>query len=725
MSGLGFFNNPASVAVIGASTDPEKIGGRPIRYLQEFGYAGAIYPINPHRAEVQGLPAYPQLDDLPAVPEVAIIAVSGANAVAQVVRCATLGVKGCVIMASGFGETGDEPGLGWQREMLDAAARTGMRIVGPNSQGLANFATGSVLSFSTLFTEQPPEDGAIAIVSQSGALCSVPYGLLREAGYGVRYAHATGNDIDVTAAELAAEVVSDPEVRLLLIYMEDITDLDSLAIMARKALDRGIPVIALKGGRSEAGQKAAASHTGALATEESVVDAFLEKHGIWRARSTRDLVAAVGLYLRPGIPKGERLAIVSNSGAICVLAADAAEEEGLSLSELSGTSRAELGATLPSFASVENPIDVTAALLTDSSLFGKVFPILGRDDAVDACLVGIPVAGRGYDVDRFANDIAAFEAEAGLPVVMAVPQANIAGVFRARGIVVFADESEAVHALAQYLRHHRLMAWAKTQPRTSKPDPSDGDPRIRFSAGRSVLNEFQSLRLLQNIGVPAVEHMLVLHPDEVTAAIEQLGGGPVVIKGCSSEATHKSELGLVRIGVALSDATGVVKEMFAIMNREGIASEGVIIARMVRGVHEGMLGARFDPMFGPVVVIGAGGIHVEAMPDVQLLLPPFSVDEAIRAIHRLRIAAVLGGVRGAPPVDLSAWAQAAVAVGDAMLDEELAIHELDVNPLMLLPLGGPVQPAVCAVDAVVIRGSGVPGRAAMGSGAESVLRPPR
>ncbi|MCS5722849.1 acetate--CoA ligase family protein [Herbiconiux sp. CPCC 203407] len=697
MSGLRFFHDPASVAIIGASSDPEKIGGRPIRYLAENGYAGAVYPVNPQRTEIQGLEAYPSLDALPTVPEVAIVAVSGANAVAQVVRCAELGVKGCVIMASGFGETGDEQGLAWQREMLDAAARTGMRIVGPNSQGLATFSTGAVLSFSTLFTEQQPEDGAVAVVSQSGALCSVPYGLLREAGIGVRYAHATGNDIDVTAAEFAAEVVADPEVRLLLLYLEDISDLDSLAEVARTALARGVPVVALKGGRSEAGQKAAASHTGALATEEGVVDAFLAKHGIWRARSTRDLVAAAELYLRPRTPQGERLAIVSNSGAICVLAADAAAEEGLALAELTDTTRAALEAALPAFASVENPIDVTAALLTDSSLFGKVLPVLGDDGGVDACVVGIPVAGRGYDVDRFADDVARFEATSGLPVVMAVPQSAIARVFRDRGIVVFADESEAVRALAQYLRHHALMAAARS--RALAPRAADR----RLAEARTALNESEGLEFLARIGVPAVEHVLVRSPAEARAAIDRLGGGRVVIKGCSSEATHKSELGLVRVGVQAEDAEQVVAEMIATLAREGLADEGVIVARLVKGVHEAMLGARFDPVFGPVVLLGAGGIHVEALPDVQLLLPPFSEQDALDAIGRLRLSAVLAGVRGAPPVDLGAWATAAVALGEAMLDPDLAVHELDVNPLMLLPLGGDVQPAVRAVDAVVVR----------------------
>ncbi|MDX2376117.1 acetate--CoA ligase family protein [Microbacterium sp. LRZ72] len=698
MSSLSFFHSPRSVAVIGASNDPDKIGGRPIRYMRECGYDGEIYPINPSRDNVQGIEAYASIDRLPVVPDVAIVAVSGTNAVAQVVRCAELGVKGCLIMASGFGETGEEQGAAWQREMLDAASRTGMRIIGPNSQGLANFATGAVLSFSTLFTEQPPEDGPVAIVSQSGALCSVPYGLLRDAGIGVRYAHGTGNDIDVSAAELAAEVVTDPDVKLLLLYFEDIKDPNALVKMARTALDRDIPVIALMGGRSEDGQRAAASHTGALASEQRVVDSFFEKHGIWRARSTRDLVSAVEFYLRPVKPVGDELAIVSNSGAICVLAADAADAHRLPLAKFSHATRSELTQALPAFASVNNPIDVTAALLTDSSLFGRVLPVLGRDPSTNACLIGIPVSGRGYDVDRFAADATEFEKHSKIPLVLVVPQDRIAQVFRDHGLVVFSDESEAVRALAQYLKHHTLIQQARARALGPLVRPT-------LSAVRGTLNEAESLGLLREIGIPVVEHALVTSADEVAGAIERLGGVPVVIKGCSSDVTHKSELGLVKVGVStVADAERVVADMFTVMEREGIANEGAIIARMVKGIHEGMLGAHLDPSFGPVVMVGAGGTYIEALPDAEVLLPPFSLEDAMRAIGRLRIAALLGGVRGEAAVDIAAWAAAAVDLGDAIIQERFQISELDVNPLMLLAADGAIQPTVQAVDAVVVKG---------------------
>ena len=690
---VSVFHHPASVAIIGASNDPEKIGGRPIRYMREAGFQGEIYPVNPTRDEVQGLRSYPSVEALPKVPDVAIIAVAGARAVEQVIACAQLGVSGCIVMASGFGETGDAEGLEAQERMLAAARETGMRIVGPNTQGLANFANGAVLSFSTLFTEQQPLDGPVAIVSQSGAMSSVAYGMLREAGIGVRYAHGTGNDIDVTTSEIAADIVDDPDIRLLLLYLEDLKDPDALAAKARA---RNLPVIALKGGRSEAGQRAAASHTGALANEERVVEAFLEKHGIWRVSSTRDLVAAAELYLRPGSPQGNQIAIVSNSGAVCVLTADAADDTGLELARFTPGTRGALAEVLPAFAAIDNPIDVTAALLTDSSLFGRVLPIVGADPSVQACVIGIPVSGRGYDVDRFAADIHAFELASGMPVVMVVPQTNIAEIFRERGLVVFADEVAAVRALAQYLQHHQLIARAAAArhvPQAGRNAPTDG----------RTLNEAQSFEVLASLGLPVVKHVLVHDGAEVAAALERLGDEPVVVKGCTSDVTHKSELGLVRVGVhGAAEVAAAVDEMFAIMRREGLRNEGALISKMVKGVHEGMLGAHIDPVFGPVIVIGAGGIFVEAMPDARVLIPPFSREDALRAISSLRISAVLSGVRGKPPVDVTAWAEAAVRLGDAMTAPGSAIVSLDVNPLMLLEHGGAVRPAAQAVDAVVI-----------------------
>jgi acyl-CoA synthetase (NDP forming) len=385
--------DPASVALIGASDNPNKIGGRPLDYLRRFGFKGAVHPINPKRSEVQGVKAVPRLADLDRAPDVAIIAVPGQDAVQALEECGALGVKVAVMMSSGFGETGPE-GKAAERAMVACARAHGMRMVGPNTQGLANFGTGAVLSFSSMFLEELPQDGPVGVVSQSGAMSVIPYGLLRSRGIGVRHAHATGNDADVTVCEFAAAVASDPDLKLLLLYLESIPDPEHLAEAAAIARSRNLPIVALKGGRSAAGQATARSHTGALANEDRVVDAFLEQHGIWRAKDSVDLVKAAELYLNGWKPEGRRLVVISNSGATCVLAADAATETGMEIPRLGDGTQAELRGILPGFAATPNPVDITAALLTNSGLFSQILPVIARDPAADAFLVGVPVAGK-------------------------------------------------------------------------------------------------------------------------------------------------------------------------------------------------------------------------------------------------------------------------------------------------------------------------------------------
>jgi len=284
--------SPRSVAIVGASENPNKIGGRPLLFLSRFGFQGQVYPINPRRSEAQGFKTYPDLKSVPEVPDVVLIVVPGDLALQAVEEGARAGAKVAIVMASGFGETASVEAQAQQQRMKQIADESGMRIIGPNSQGLANFASGAVLSFSTMFLEAPPQDGPVAIVSQSGGMSVVPYGLLRNRGIGVRHVHATGNDCDVSVGELASVLAEDPDLKLLLLYLETIRDADAVAQMAQTARSRGLPVIALKSGRTAAGQEAARSHTGALANEDRVVDAFFEQHGIWRAQNMSELVDA-------------------------------------------------------------------------------------------------------------------------------------------------------------------------------------------------------------------------------------------------------------------------------------------------------------------------------------------------------------------------------------------------------------------------------------------------
>jgi acyl-CoA synthetase (NDP forming) len=661
--------DPASIAIVGASDNPHKVGGRPLLYLKRYGYRGAVYPVNPARSEVQGMRAFPRIVDLPQSPELAIVAVAGDEAVLAVEACAARGTKVAVVMTSGFGETG-EAGLAKQNRMLAAAKRAGMRLIGPNCQGLANFATGTVANFSTIFHELEGLDGPVAIVSQSGANSQAIYQLLRDKGLGVRHVHATGNEADVTVADVAAAVVEDPGVRLLLLYMEAIKDPQALAAAAEAARLRDVPIVALKAGRTASGQKAASSHTGALATEDRVVDAFFERHAIWRAGDPHELVAGAELYARGHRPRGRQLVFVSNSGASCVMAADYAEQRGIALARVPAQRLREV---LPAFAAVENPIDVTGALLGNPKLFADVLPIVGAESDAELLAVALPVAGTGYDVDAFAHDVAAFEARYGRTAAVAAPQASVRAPFRQAGIATFAREREAMDALLQVADHAALLRRGAVPP-----------PRVFPRVDYRTLDEAASLRLLASAGIPVAEHRLCRHEDELAEAVRALGT-PIVLKGCSRDIPHKSEAGLVALDVQQPAAE--FHRLRARIGELGARFDGVIVARKAPKSRELALGARLDPRFGPVVMVGDGGIYLEALKDYRLLLPPFDESDVIERLHALRIAPLLRGVRGEPACDLAAFARMAVSLGEAMLRWGGRVGAVDANPVAVFQTG--------------------------------------
>lgn len=672
--------NPRSVAIVGASDNPHKVGGRPILFMKKYGYRGKVFPVNPARAEVQGYQAYPDLGSLPEVPEMAIVALAGEGTVQAVEQCARMGVKIAVIMASGFGETG-AAGRKIQDAMLAQARAAGMRIVGPNSQGLANFGSGAIANFSTIFNDLPNIAGAAAIVSQSGALSQLIYGLLRQRGIGVRHCHATGNEADISVAELAVEVARDAEVKLLLLYLETVNDPDKLAEAAAVARGRDLPLLVLKSGRTLSGQRAASSHTGAMATEDRVVDAFLRHHGIWRASDPHDLVNAAELYLKGWRPQGRKLVAVSNSGATCVMAADMAEEFELPLAVLADATRGELNAVLPGFATTTNPIDITGALLTDSSLFGKILGIVGKDAGADLFFAGIPIAGTGYDVDAFARDAANFIATTGKPLALAVPQDDVAAPFLKLGVPVFDSDRLALRALDQLAAHTALM---RRQRKVGAAAPV----QLSLRAGaRAFLNEADSLALLAANGIPVTPQRLCRSVAEAREALRALGGA-VAVKACSAEVPHKSEFGLVALNLASEDEVGAAFDaQWRKLAQMNVARDGIIVAAMVKGQRELALGARVDARFGAVVMIGDGGKYVEALQDFALLIPPFDTDEVIEALGRLHIAPVLHGVRGEPPLDLQALAAIAVRLGEIMQAGQGRIASIDLNPVMVRAKG--------------------------------------
>jgi acyl-CoA synthetase (NDP forming) len=683
--------NPASVAIIGASDNPNKVGGRPVLYLSRFGFNGRVYPINPARDVVQGFRSYADLASLPEAPELAIIATPGESVAQAVDDCAARGVKVAIIMSSGYGETTDPHAIAAEKAMVVRARASGMRLVGPNCQGLANFGTGTIASFSTMFVETEPQDGPVAIISQSGMMSTVPYGLLRARGIGVRHSHATGNESDVSLPELAIAVLQDPAVKLLLLYIESIRNPHLLADAAALARERNVPIVAVKTGRTPRGQMAARTHTGALANEDRTVDAFFARHGIWRVDDIHELVSATELYLKGWRPAGRSLVVVSNSGASCVLAADAAHGLGLELATLSPKTIERLAAQLPSFATATNPIDTTAALLTDSRLFGRILTVLEEETTVDLFLVAIPVAGTGYDVPMFARDAAAFLSHTGKAVAVAAPQESVAAEFRAAGVPAFANQTEALAALAQVAGHAELMRRTVPAVRSAR---STSIP----AGDTQFLDEATSLGFLRAEGLPGVAFRLCRTVAEAQDAARHFAA-PVAVKACASAVPHKSEHGLVALDVR-GDADVAATFLRLKDTLETMRVDGqVLIAPMVKGAREVMLGVRIDPQFGPVVMVGDGGKYVEIINDVQLLIPPIAIDEARAAIRRLRIGPLFSGVRGEPPLDLAALSGVVVRLGELALASGDDLASIDLNPVLV----GVEGEGVVIVDALVER----------------------
>ncbi|MGT2455552.1 acetate--CoA ligase family protein [Cupriavidus basilensis] len=666
---------PKSVAIIGASDNPDKVGGRPVDYLRRFGYAGNIYPVNPARSVVQGLPCYPNVASLPEAPDLAIVAVAGAAVATAVRTCAARGVRTAIILSSGFGETGED-GLQQQAELAQVAARAGMRLVGPNSQGLANFSNGAVANFSTMFTQLAPQDGPVAIVSQSGATSAALYTLLRERGVGVRYVLATGNEADTTVSELAQVVTEDPAIKLIVLYVESLQDPDVLAAAAAQARRKGIPIIMLKAGRSASGMAAAQSHTGALVNEDGVVDAFLHRHAIWRVADPASIVNVAELYLKGVRPLGRELVVVSNSGSSCVMCADMADELDLPLGELASSTRERIKEALASFATCTNPIDLTTALLGNSGALGGVLRALADDPVGDLYLISLPVAGAGYDLERLAEDTAAFEAATGKTVVVTATLASALAPFRRRGLVTFTSERQALLALDQASRHFALM-------HAVPPAAPDGEDIVLPEGAAPFLSEADSLAVATSAGLPVAEYRVCHNVGEALAAWRQLGGA-VAVKACSEGLPHKSEYGLVFLNADSEDAVrGAFESCHDGMARLAVPWGGVIVARMERGRREFAIGGKTDPVFGPVIMVSDGGKYIEAMPDFCLLAPPFDAAQVRTALSRLRVAPLFAGVRGEAPMDVTALCDAVVAVAAVMQRSGGEIASIDLNPVIV------------------------------------------
>ncbi|MDT0487578.1 MULTISPECIES: acetate--CoA ligase family protein [Streptomyces] len=670
-----------SIAVIGASERPGALGRKPMDYLLRYGYKGRILPINPRSPEILGVPAYPSVKDAPGPIDLALIMVAAARVADAVDDCVAAGIPLAIIASSGFAETGEE-GARLQDEIVAKARAGGLRIIGPNCIGAVGYENRVLATFSPLFGAEnvPFEPGSLAFVSQSGALGFGAASLALERGLRPGWVVSTGNDADVTALEVLRELAKVPEVAGLLGYLEDTPDIGTLRALA----DSGKPVALLKSGRTEAGGRAAASHTGALATDDRVLDAALRQLGIVRVDDIDELLDVARVFESERRPVGNRVAVVTTSGGSGILAADAIEARGLELSSLQPESKAALGEIVPAFGAIDNPVDITATVLSDPSLFDKSLDVLIADDTVDIIVACFCVMA-GPDVEKAVTSLRKAAEKGGKPILVARTGADFLAPdaprdLREAGLPEYPTPARALRAAA--------ALWEVSRPRPALPHTTPGTGRTPQAATEPELKA-----LLAEAGITVPRGRIVDSEDDAARAVQEVEGR-AVFKAVVPGLLHKTEAGGVKLGVTPDTAVDAFRQIAALGGSvlvEELADDGV---ELIVGVHSSDL--------GPVLTAGLGGIFTEILDDVSHRLLPLRPGEGAEMLAELRGTALLDGARGGQAVDKAAAAETLHRVADLVQDWPQG-YSLDLNPVRVLPQGAVVLDAALTAQTEATR----------------------
>lgn len=686
MSVMNILLNPASIAVIGASTDPAKLTGRPISYLQKAGFKGRIYPINPRADEVLGLKSYADPRNLPEAPDVGLVLV-GANRVVDSVRALSeAGAKAAIVLASGFGESGEE---GRRRQADLAEAAGGMRILGPNTIGLVNLTDGIPLTATGAMESEDFTSGAIALVSQSGGIMGSILSRAVARGIGFSKLIATGNESDLNVADAIDALAEDDATRVIALYLETIRDVDAFRAAAVKARAAGKRIVVYKVGRSDIGARSAVSHTGALAGADKVYDALFRQLGIVRATTFADLLDIPAALACGREMAGARVAVLTSTGGAATIVADNVGLTGLEMPVPDQTTAQRiLSLDLKDAALDANPIDVTLAGLRPD-LYREILAALTESPSYDAIVAVVGSSSIGQP-DLVAEPLLEAMSHTDKPILAYVsPDApEIVKHLNRRGIPAFA----APEACAAVLTAMVPAPKGKGAPARNVVSADTSDIRS------GSLNEAEAKDLCARFGVPVTREAAAATPREA-GEIAVTFGEPVVVKVLSSEILHKSELGGVAVGVAPEEVEACCTEMLARVRAANAGRvEGFLVQELVSGGTEMILGFNRDPQLGGYLLLGAGGVTTELYQDVAIRLLPIDRSEACEMIDSLRCAQLLKGFRGRPLGDIDALTDAILAFGDMAMALDGRLKEAEINPVFVLPQGQGVR----AADGLVV-----------------------
>jgi acetyl coenzyme A synthetase (ADP forming)-like protein len=679
------FLSPDAVAVIGASRDPSTLGGQLFHNLLVTGFGGPVYPVNPKAEVVQSVLAFGTIEDVPGPVDLAFIVVPASYVLEAAEACGRKGVRALVVISSGFAEVGGE-GVDLQHRLVEICRANGMRLIGPNCMGIVNTAPDVNLN-GTFATIYPPA-GRVGFLSQSGALGLAVMQHAAEIGLGLSSFVSVGNKADISGNDLLAYWDKDTGTDVMLLYLESFGNPRRFARLARDISSRK-PIIVVKSGRSSAGQRAAASHTGALlASSDVTVDALFRQSGVIRTNTLGEMFDVATLLANQPVPKGDRVAIVTNAGGLGILCADTCEANGLKVNALSEETTAKLRAFLPGNASVANPVDMIASATAED--YGRAIRIVADDPEVDAMIVIYipPQIQYAPEILRAIAD-AIHDVDGRIPIAMTSMTPDFGESVRTERVPRFSFPEDAAIAMASACRYGRWRERpAGTIPAFEdiRSDEAYSVLAAALSRGGGWLLDDEVARLLDCYGIPRARSEQAGTPEEAAEAAARVGT-PVALKALGPAIVHKTELGAVRLGLETpEEVRTAAEEMGERIRGAGVEVTGYLVQEMVRDGVEMLVGVAHDRLFGPVIACSAGGTAVELVRDVSVSITPITDVDADEMVRSLKTYPLLTGFRGAPPADVDALEEVLLRVS-ALVEAHPAIAEMDANPVMVLPEG--------------------------------------
>jgi acetyltransferase len=683
---------PRAVAIIGASTKELSIGNVIIKNLQEYGYKGQIYPINPNAPDIRGIKAYKSLDEIPGEVDLAHIIVPGKFVPQTIVDCGRKGIKAVIINSAGFSEMGEE-GARLQEAFLANARKHGVRVFGPNCQGIIN--TDPALKAYCNFTFTYPEPGSVSVVALSGGVGALIMQALFDLGVGMRMYASNGNACDISIPEILRYWGDDPGTKAIILYTEGFSDPMEFLEAAREVSARK-PVLAMKAGRTEQGAKAASSHTGSLAKVDIATELIFEKTDILSFTDEEEMVRAAMAFATQPIPAGNRVGIITNTGGPAVIATDVLTAAGLDVPILSETSIARLKETQLPQAALENPIDVVATAA--GAQFRAAMEVLLEEDGVDSIFMNF-VTAPFTDTDEVAREIVAVSRQGRKPVVCNFMTDLSKERYRATmrilkegGVPCYATPTAAAKALGALARYGCLK-----RRDIGRPEVFAGVDAARArsvvlrarEAGRSILSAADVYTIFEAYGIPVAGWKVVGTAAEAVAAAETIGY-PVVVKVDSGEIDHKSDMGGVVINLKdAADVRSAVEDMQGRLGKSG--TPNVLVQKFLPGGRELIIGASAERGLGHLVMFGLGGIYVEVLKDVVFKIAPVTRVEAREMLASIKTKALLDGLRGEKGVDKEGIVSLIQRISQLLTDLPM-IREMDLNPVMAF------EDSVAAVD---------------------------